>query len=55
MRLLQAQADEEWSRHSADFWQSLGPGTTVSNLTYAMSLVRLGSSSTPVTPDWVLT
>lgn len=42
IRLMQAQADEEWNRHELGFWQSLGPDMSVSNITYAMALVRHG-------------
>jgi hypothetical protein len=39
VRLLKAEAEEEWHRHSVDFWRSLGPAMSVSNITHAMALV----------------
>lgn len=39
MQSDQALADEEWNGHSPDYWSSLGPNMSRTNLTYAMELV----------------
>lgn len=45
MHISQALADEEWQRHSDQYWSSLGPNMTRTNLTYTtgMALVSMNN------------
>jgi hypothetical protein len=45
VQISQALADEEWHRHRHQYWSSLGPNMTRTNLTYTMALVSMNNGA----------